>query len=82
MELRHLRYFLAIAWARSFTLAAEQTLHTSQPSLSRQIQSLEHEVGVPLFTRVPPASYDDCDHNRLMRRLKMAVKSHLLPAPH
>jgi LysR family transcriptional regulator, hca operon transcriptional activator len=51
MELRHLRYFLAVAEARSLTLAAKQTLHTSQPSLSRQIQSLEHEVGVPLFTR-------------------------------
>jgi LysR family hca operon transcriptional activator len=51
MELRHLRYFLAVAEAGSLTLAARQTLHTSQPSLSRQIQSLEHEVGVPLFTR-------------------------------
>jgi LysR family transcriptional regulator, hca operon transcriptional activator len=51
MELRHLRYFLAVAEAGSLTVAAKHTLHTSQPSLSRQIQSLEHEIGAPLFTR-------------------------------
>jgi LysR family hca operon transcriptional activator len=51
MELRHLRYFLAVAEAGSLTVAAEQTLHTSQPSLSRQIRNLESEVGVPLLRR-------------------------------
>ena len=51
MELRHLRYFVAVADAGSLTVAAEQKLHTSQPSLSRQIRDLEQEVGVPLMSR-------------------------------
>lgn len=53
MELRHLRYFVAVADAGSLTVAAEQKLHTSQPSLSRQIRDLEQEVGVPLMNRGP-----------------------------
>ena len=51
MELRHLRYFVAVADAGSLTVAAEQKLHTSQPSLSRQIRDLEREVGVALINR-------------------------------
>jgi DNA-binding transcriptional LysR family regulator len=51
MELRHLRYFFAVAEERSLTLAAERRLHTSQPSLSRQIRDLEYEVGAQLMTR-------------------------------
>ena len=51
MELRHLRYFVAVAEEGSFTLAADRQLHTAQPSLSRQIRNLEYEVGVPLLTR-------------------------------
>jgi LysR family hca operon transcriptional activator len=51
MELRHLRYFVAVAEAGSLTVAAEQRLHTAQPSLSRQIRDLEYEVGVPLLNR-------------------------------
>jgi LysR family transcriptional regulator, hca operon transcriptional activator len=51
MELRHLRYFVAIAESGSFSTAATQRLHTSQPSLSRQIRELEAEVGVQLLTR-------------------------------
>jgi LysR family transcriptional regulator, hca operon transcriptional activator len=51
MEFRHLRYFVAVAEAGSLKLAAEEKLHTTQPSLSRQIRDLEHEVGTPLFLR-------------------------------
>jgi LysR family hca operon transcriptional activator len=51
MELRHLRYFVAVAEEGSLTVAAEQRLHTAQPSLSRQIRDLEYEVGVPLLIR-------------------------------
>ncbi len=53
MELRHLRYFVAVAEEGSLTLAAERRLNTAQPSLSRQIRDLEHEVGVPLLRRTP-----------------------------
>src|ERR1700677_2295596 len=51
MELRHLRYFIAVAEAGSLTVAAQRMLHTSQPSLSRQIRDLEDEVGAQLLTR-------------------------------
>src|SRR5580698_10120653 len=51
MELRHLRYFVAVADAGSLTVAAQRMLHTSQPSLSRQIRDLEDEVGAELLTR-------------------------------
>ena len=51
MELRHLRYFVAVAEEGSLTLAAERRLHTAQPSLSRQIRDLEYEVGAQLMIR-------------------------------
>src|SRR5258706_1087593 len=51
MELRHLRYFVAVAEEGSLTLAAEKRLRTAQPSLSRQIRDLEREVGAELMTR-------------------------------
>jgi LysR family hca operon transcriptional activator len=53
MELRHLRYFVAVAEEGSLTLAAQKRLHTAQPSLSRQIHDLELELGVQLLIRGP-----------------------------
>jgi LysR family hca operon transcriptional activator len=70
MDLRHLRYFVAVAEAGSVTLAAEKRLHTAQPSLSRQLRDLEAEVGTPLFTRgargveLTPAGRAFLDHAR------------------
>lgn len=51
MELRHLRYFVAVAEEGSLTVAAERRLHTAQPSLSRQMRDLEDEVGAQLMIR-------------------------------
>jgi len=71
MELRHLRYFIAVVEEGGVTAAAERRLHTSQPSLSRQIRDLEHEVGALLLTRTPhgieltPAGRAFLDHARL-----------------
>src|SRR5512136_808556 len=50
MELRHLRYFVAVAENLNFTRAAAK-LHLAQPSLTRQIHNLEEEIGVRLLTR-------------------------------
>jgi len=70
MELRHLRYFVAVAEAGSLTVAAARKLHTSQPSLSRQIRDLEAEIGVQLLARrargieLTPAGRAFLDHAR------------------
>jgi LysR family hca operon transcriptional activator len=53
LELRHLRYFVAVAEEGSLSEAARTRLHTAQPSLSRQLRELEDEVGVQLFERRP-----------------------------
>ena len=72
IELRHLRYFVAVAEAGSLTVAAQRKLFTSQPSLSRQIRDLEDEVGAELLTRsargieLTPAGRAFLDHARLV----------------
>lgn len=82
MELRHLRYFVAVAEAGSFTVAATQTLHTAQPSLSRQIRDLEDQVGVPLLVRnargiaLTPAGKVFFDHAKLaLAQVQTAVEA-------
>jgi LysR family hca operon transcriptional activator len=72
IELRHLRYFVAVAEAGSLTVAAQRKLFTSQPSLSRQIRDLEDEVGAQLLTRsargieLTPAGRSFLDQARLV----------------
>src|SRR5258706_12209113 len=71
MELRHLRYFVAVAEEGNLTGAAARRLHTAHPSLSRQIRDLEREVGAPLLARsargvaLTPSGAAFLDHARL-----------------
>jgi LysR family hca operon transcriptional activator len=81
MELRHLRYFISVAEEGSFINAAERRLHTSQPSLSRQIRDLEIEVGVKLLERkargikLTAAGQIFLDHARLVMMQLDSAKS-------
>src|SRR5216683_7493351 len=82
MELRHLRYFIAVAEEGSLTVAAERRLHTAQPSLSRQIRGLEYEVGVELMSRsvhgieLTAAGRTFLDHARLaLAQVEAAIEA-------
>jgi LysR family hca operon transcriptional activator len=73
---------VAVAEARSLKFAAEEKLHTTQPSLSRQIRDLEEEVGTPLLVRgakgveLTPAGRVFLDHARVMlSQAEVAVQS-------
>src|SRR3979490_3647873 len=88
MELRHLRYFVAVAEAGSLTVAAEQKLHPSPPSLSRQIRDLEDEVGARLLTRrargieLTPAGRAFLEHARTVLSQVEAATEAARRAPH
>jgi LysR family hca operon transcriptional activator len=82
MELRHLRYFLAVVEEGSLSTAAEHRLHTSQPSLSRQIRDLEDQVGAELLSRsvhgveLTAAGKAFLDHARLaLMQVEAAVEA-------
>ena len=71
MELRHLRYFDALAETLNFTRAAER-LHVTQSTLSHQIKQLEEELGTPLFDR-------SAKHVRMTEAGEI-LRSHMTPA--
>lgn len=82
MELRHLRYFIAVAEEGSLVHAAERRLHTAQPSLSRQMRDLEMELGVKLLERkargieLTAAGRVFLDHARLaLMQIEVACES-------
>jgi LysR family hca operon transcriptional activator len=82
MELRHLRYFVAVVEEGSLSTAAELRLHTSQPSLSRQIRDLEYQVGAELLSRsvhgveLTAAGKAFLDHARLaLMQVEAAVEA-------
>src|ERR1700674_3501907 len=82
MELRHLRYFVAVVEEGSLSTAADHRLHTSQPSLSRQIRDLEDQVGAELLSRsvhgveLTAAGKAFIDHARLaLMQVEAAVEA-------
>src|SRR3981189_1042577 len=88
MELRHLRYFVAVAEEKSITVAAARRLRTAQPSLSRQLRELETEVGAELMTRsargieLTAAGKVFLDHARLVLAQAEAAASAARRAAH
>ncbi len=82
MELRHLKYFIAVAEELHFGRAAANRLHLAQPSLSKQIQQLEEELGFPLFYRTKQkVELLDAGHvfldeaRRILRQAENAVET-------
>jgi DNA-binding transcriptional LysR family regulator len=75
MELRHLRYFVAVAEELNFTKAAEK-LHLAQPSLTRQIHNLEEELGVRLLNRTKnQVSLTDAGRSFLVDAKRLVAQS-------
>src|SRR5438445_11193185 len=72
VELRHLRYFVAVAEAENVLRAATQKLHVSQPAVSRQIRDLQDELGVQLFERTGK-EVSPTDDGRVFRRESRAA---------
>jgi LysR family cyn operon transcriptional activator len=72
MELRHLRYFVAVADAGNVSRAA-QRLHITQPALTRQIQDLEHEFACRLFDRIGRRIVLTRDGEEILERTRRLV---------
>ena len=74
MELRHLRYFVAVADAGTVSRAAAQ-LSLTQPALSRQIRDLESELGLPLFDRVGRRLHLTAEGENLLERTREILRA-------
>jgi DNA-binding transcriptional LysR family regulator len=73
MELRHLRYFLAVGEASNFSKAAAQ-LRVAQPALSRQIRDLEEEIGVELLRRSPRGARLTAEGRLFLEEVRQLLK--------
>ena len=73
MELRHLRYFVALAEDLHFTRAAEK-VHVSQSTLSHQIRQLEDEIGRPLFDRIGKRVFLTQEGERFLAKVTRALE--------